>query len=109
MFNDGIEGAFFIQIRRRAEPQELALLANIYHDLPTEEYEVLKSKLFGLNTGEMEPQYIMRYGFYEGHTYWRADPIAIALIFGLKDLAEVEEIFKGELYDVMTGHAVAQP
>ena len=109
IFNDGIEGAFFIQLRRKAEPQELALLARNYHELPAEAYEKLKEKLFSLNTGEMEPQYIMRYGFYEGHTYWRTDPIAIALIFGLKDLTEIETIFKTELYDVMTGHAVAQP
>jgi len=109
IFNDGIEGALFIQLRRKAEPQELAVLARNYHELPSEDYEELKEKLFCLNTGEMEPQYIMRYGFYEGHTYWRTDPIAIALIFGLKDLTEVETIFNYELYNIMTGHAVAQP
>jgi len=109
IFNDGIEGAFHIQLERQAAPEELALLAKNYHHLPTESYEELKKALFTLTTGEMEPQYIMRYGFYEGHTYWRTDPIAIALIFGLLDLNEIEEIFKNNLYEVLTEHAVANP
>ena len=109
IFNDGIEGGFFIQLKRPAKPNELALLARNYHELSTKDYELLKDKLFSFNSGEMQPQYIMRYGFYEGHTYWRTDPIAIALIFGLKELEDIENIFENELYDVMTGHAVAQP
>ena len=36
------------------------------------------------------PFYIMRYGFYEGHTSYRADPIAIACIFGLRSLQQIE-------------------
>jgi hypothetical protein len=109
IFNDGIEGAFHIKLRRRAEPQELALLAQTYHDLATEDYELMKEKLFTITMGEMEAQYIKRYGFYEGHTYWRTDPIAIALIFGLRTLQEIEEVFPKELYNVLTEHAVAQP
>ncbi len=109
IFNDGIRGTFHIKLRRRAEPQELALLAQSYHDLSTEDYELLKENLFTITMREMEAQYIMRYGFYEGHIYWRTDPIAIALIFGLKSLTEIEEVFKGELDKKLTGHAVAQP
>jgi hypothetical protein len=41
-------------------------------------------------SGEMHPFYIWRYGFYEGHTAWRSDPIAIAFIFGLKSIEEIE-------------------
>ena len=41
-------------------------------------------RLTRLRTGEMEPYYIMRYGFYEGHTEYRVDPIALAVTFGLK-------------------------
>jgi len=46
----------------------------------------------------------MRYGFYEGHTEYRCDPIAIALIFGLKSLEEIDEAFDGKLFEVLTGH-----
>lgn len=55
----------------------------------------------------MHPQYIMRYGFYEGHTYWRTDPVAIAFIFSLKDLEEMEEAFPTKLYEILTGHFTA--
>ena len=47
---------------------------------------------------------IMRYGFYEGHTSYRADPIAIAFIFGLKSLEEIEAVYDGKLYIVFTEH-----
>jgi hypothetical protein len=46
----------------------------------------------------------MRYGFYEGHTFWRTDPIAISFIFGLKNLNELDEIFNGKLHTILTGH-----
>jgi len=46
----------------------------------------------------MLPYYIMRYGFYEGHTDYRADPIAIAFIFGMRSLEEIEAAFEGRLY-----------
>jgi len=107
IFNDGIEGAFHIKLSRKARPQELALLARNYNHLSEDEYEKFKESLFTINMGEMEAQYIMRYGFYEGHTFWRTDPIAIALIFGMKTLSEIEEIFRGELDKVLTGYAVA--
>ncbi len=49
----------------------------------------------------MQPQYIMRYGFYEGHTFWRADPIAISFIFGFKSLEELDVIFEGKLFKTL--------
>lgn len=55
-----------------------------------------------IHTGEMVPFYIMRYGFYEGHTGYRADPLAISLIFGLKSLEEIEKAFEGSLYKALT-------
>ena len=57
----------------------------------------------------MEPYYVMRYGFYEGHTSWRVDPITIAFIFGLKSLDEIEAAFPDNLYEALTGHFVARP
>jgi hypothetical protein len=46
----------------------------------------------------------MRYGFYEGHTAYRADPVAIAFIFGLRSLEELEKIFPWKLYKILTTH-----
>jgi len=48
--------------------------------------------------------YIMRYGFYEGRTAYRCDPVAIAFIFGLKSISEIEYAFRGNLYNIMTDH-----
>jgi hypothetical protein len=64
----------------------------------------LLKKLSSIQTGEMLPYYIMRYGFYEGHTDYRADPVAIAWIFGLKSLEQIEAAFPGRLEDVLTQH-----
>ena len=52
----------------------------------------------------MAPYYIVRYGFYEGHTEYRADPIAIAFIFGIRSLAEIEMAFPGTLREALTMH-----
>lgn len=57
-------------------------------------------------TGEMQPFYIFRYGFYEGHTAWRTDPISIAFLFGLRSLKEIEATFPGRLWSVLTEHFV---
>jgi hypothetical protein len=43
----------------------------------------------------------MRYGFYEGHTFWRVDPVAMAFIFGFKSLEELDGIFEGKLDKVL--------
>jgi hypothetical protein len=50
----------------------------------------------------------MRYGFYEGHTAYRADPVVIACIFGLKSVEEIENAFPGMLYEVLTSHFKAE-
>jgi len=46
----------------------------------------------------------MRYGFYEDHTLWRADPIAISFIFGFKSLEELDVIFEGKLFKTLSEH-----
>ena len=61
-------------------------------------------KLSHIYTGEMLPYYIKRYGFYEGHTDYRADPVAIAWIFGLKSLEQIEAAFPGRLEEVLSQH-----
>jgi hypothetical protein len=52
----------------------------------------------------MEPHYSRWYGFYEGHTRWRTDPIAIAFIFGLRSLEEIEAAFPGRLPELLATH-----
>ena len=108
IFDDGIQGAFHIQLWRDIKPAEKALLDKHYTHLTVSQRDTLETLLSSMNTGEMEPQYIMRYGFYEGHTYWRTDPIAIAFIFGLLPLQEIESLFPGKLYGLMTTHHITQ-
>ena len=50
----------------------------------------------------MEAYYAVKYGFYEGHTDYRADPIALAYVFGLRKLDEIEKALPGQLYGLLT-------
>jgi len=104
IFDDKIEGGFHIKLWREFEKEEINLLKQRYGKLSATKFDSLKTLLSSIYTGEIEPQYIMRYGFYEGHTSWRTDPIAISFIFGLKSLNELERIFKGKLYERLIKH-----
>ena len=104
IFDDDIEGGFYIKLWRDFDEDENRLLKEKYGHLPVTEFETLKRLLSVIHTGEIEPQYIMRYGFYEGHTFWRTDPISLSFIFGLRELAEIEKVFKGELYNQLSHH-----
>ncbi len=104
IFNDGIQGGFYIQLWTEMDEEEMAYLRKRYNHLTKKEMETLIAKLSHFNTGEIQPQYIMRYGFYEGHTYWRADPITIAFIFGLKSLSEIDQDLGHDLYSRLTHH-----
>jgi len=107
IFNDGLDGAWAIKIRRELDPAEGALLDRAYAHLGPNQRETLHTHLTQIFTGEMQPFYIYRYGFYEGHTGWRTDPIAIAFLFGLKPLEEIEAAFPGRLYSALTQHFVS--
>jgi HEAT repeat protein len=105
IFADGFDdGSFWIEIRRDLEAGEKALIAAKYGHLTSEQRDLMAGLLSGIRTGEMEPHYIMWYGFYEGHTEWRANPLAIAFIFGLRSLEELEKAFPGRLHEVLTKH-----
>jgi len=104
LFNDNIEGGFYIRLWREFDSSEIKYLEEHYNNLSTNELYRLKDLLSIINIGEMEPQYIMRYGFYEGHTYWRADPIALSLIFGFRSLEEIDRSFEGKLLEILTTH-----
>lgn len=104
IFNDEILGYWQIEIWRELDPNEEAFLAGKYANLAEERMTELKKKLSYIHTGEMVPYYIMRYGFYEGHMDYRADPISISFIFGLKSIDEIESVFKGNLYEALVNH-----
>lgn len=105
IFNDEILGNWRIEIWRELDKKEKAFIDEKYAHLNEEEKTDLISKLSYIFTGEMVPYYVMRYGFYEGHTDYRADPIAIAFIFGLKTLEEIEAAFPGKIYEALTTHS----
>jgi hypothetical protein len=107
IFNDGLEGAWGIKLRRELEPTEAALLDRAYAHLEPTQRESVRTHLTQVFTGEMQPFYIYRYGFYEGHTGWRTDPIAIAFMFGLRALKEIEAAFPGQLHAALTEHFVS--
>jgi hypothetical protein len=58
-------------------------------------------RLFSIHTGEMVPFYVRRYGFYEGRTSWRADPVAVAVVFGLMDLETIDAAIEGGLAGIL--------
>jgi hypothetical protein len=104
IFNDEIRGTCDLQISRGLDTQEKAFLEMQYSTLGPDRLDELMQKLSSIRIGEMHPYYITRYGFYEGHTLWRADPLAITFIFGLRSLEEVEKAFPGRLYRALTDH-----
>lgn len=104
IFTDGLNGALAIQIVRELEQRERDYLDREYSHLNQQQREDLVKRLSCLFVGEMVMYYAKWYGFYEGHTGWRADPIAIAFIFGMKDLKEIDEALEGKLYDALTQH-----
>ena len=89
---------------RDLNQEEQAFLSEEYSALSDEERASLTGKLTYIHTGEMVPYYIMRYGFYEGHTSYRADPIAVAFIVCLRSLHWIERAFGGKLVEALTEH-----
>lgn len=104
IFNDDIEGAFHIRIWHELEEKEMAFIKDHYGHLSNEAIEVFIRRLTCMNIGEMQPQYIMRYGFYEGHTFWRTDPVALSFIFGFMKLSELHQLFAGQLDKKLMSH-----
>jgi len=108
IFNDEIKGAFDIELWLELDAGERDCLNAAYVHLSSVEREAMMGRLTRLRTGEMQPYYIMRYGFYEGHTEYRVDPIAIAVTFGLKPLTEIERAFPAELDRALTRQFTAK-
>jgi len=104
IFQDEIQGRFNLSVHHEMSLTEKSFLKERYPNLSSFQLSELENKLSSIHFSEMLPYYIMRYGFYEGHTNYRSDPIAIVYIFGLKSLEEIENVFQGSLYKTMTNH-----
>jgi hypothetical protein len=104
IFQDEIQGRFDIDVRRTLTAGERCFLCDRYSHLSTAQWAELEEKLTHLHFSEMVPYYIMGYGFYEGHTSYRADPLAIACVFGLRTVEELEDAFRGRLHTTLIRH-----
>jgi hypothetical protein len=102
IFNDEVQGYWSIRIRREPTYMEKRYLEQRYGYLGEDRLAALTKMLTSIHTGEMVPFYVQRYGFYEGHTDYRADPIAIANLFGLMSLEEIDRAVGGDLYEALT-------
>lgn len=106
IFLDEIQGRHDIHIDRKLTDKEEKYLNERYSSLAPEKLKDLKYRLSNLDFSEMIPYYIMRYGFYEGHTRYRTDPISIVFIFGLQSLEEIDKNIGGHLYNSLFDHFV---
>jgi len=108
IFYDNLQCTYDMKIGRNLTQDEEAYIDKRYVRLPESQLAAIKMKLSEINVGEIIPYYIQRYGFYEGHTMWRADPLAIAFIFGIKSLEELEMTFPGNLNEILFQHYVSE-
>ncbi len=109
IFADEILGTGLIEISRDLEDEETEFLEKQYEQLTPEQFEEMKEKLTCLHTGEIVLFYINRYGFYEGHTEYRADPVTIAFVFGLRSIKELHQAANGNFYQYFTSHFTFNP
>ncbi len=104
IFHDEVQGRYNIHIDRNLNHEEEQYLEEKYSCLNNDEIAELQYKLTHLDFSEMLPYYIMKYGFYEGHTDYRCDSVTIVFIFGLKNLEEIDNVFEGNLFNTLTNH-----
>ena len=109
IFNDEILGSGHIYISRELNKEEQEFLNQNYGNLSEDKFEELKKMLFNIHTGEMVFFYINRYGFYEGHTEYRIDPLAAAIIFGMRSIEDVHNAAGGDLYKYFTSPFTENP
>jgi hypothetical protein len=109
IFNDEILGSYHLEAWRNLTTGEERFLKTHYQELTEDEFEAMRTKISTLHTGEMVPYYINRYGFYEGHTEFRAEPLTIAFIFGIRSLEEIHNACGGDLSGYLNGHFTQHP
>ena len=103
-FADGLDGGFWIVMRRPLSADEERFLHERYAGNGPGGWDTMIGTLTRLWTGEMEAFYVTWYGFYEGHTDWRVDPLGIARIFGLRTVEQLEAAFPRRLVHVARDH-----
>lgn len=104
IFNDSIWGECHLEIQVTLSDEENKFIEQNYKHLTPEQKTDFINRLTHLHTGEMAAYYIQMYGFYEGHVEYRADPIVLAYMFGLKTLKELNNAFNGNLYETIINH-----
>ena len=109
IFHDEILGSGMMEVTKELDDKELQWLKEQYPQLSVSQFTYLVQQLTKIRTGEMVPFYINRYGFYEGHTDYRIDPLATAFLFGLKTLQEIHEVADRDLYTWFTSHFTQNP
>ncbi len=109
IFNDEILGSYHLEVFRDLDHGEEEFLTEHYGSLPENELEELRRLISTIHTDEMVPYYINRYGFYEGHSDFRADPLSIAFIFNIRSLEEIHQASEGDLYGYLTNHFTQNP
>ncbi len=109
IFNDEILGSGHIEIWREINRGEHEFLKVHYGHLSQEQLKELQNMLFYIHTGVMVFFYINRYGFYEGHTEYRVDPVTVSLVFGLRSLEDVHRATGGDLYRYFITHFTKNP
>jgi hypothetical protein len=110
IFDDGLEGASWFELTGAITDGERAFLEARYPRLGREEMDAFVRSLTRIRSGDMEPFYITGYGFYEGRTPWRTDPIALAFVFGLRTIQQIEAALPGQVHRlVMARHVPFEP
>lgn len=109
IFNDEILGSGHIEIWRELNTGEIEFLKKNYAHLSNDQFGELANMLSHIHTSEMVFYYINRYGFYEGHTEYRVDPVSAVLIFGLKSIEDVHNVCGSDLYQYFTTHFTQNP
>ena len=109
IFHDEILGTGLIEIWREMNDPELAFIREKYGHLSKDQQEKLQKMLSFIHTGEMVFFYINRYGFYEGHTEYRVDPVTAAFVFGLRSIEELHKLCRNDLLTYFTTHFTINP
>ena len=109
IFDDEILGTGQVEIWRDLSSGEIDFLKANYSHLSKEQLEQLQKMISWFHTSEMVFFYINRYGFYEGHTEYRPDPISVTLVFGLTSIEEAHLAVNGDLYYYFGLHFTQNP
>ena len=91
-------GASWFELTGAITDGERAFLEARHPRLGREEMDAFVRSLTRIRSGDMEPFYMTSYHFYEGRTLWRTDPIALAFVFGLRTIQQIEAALPGRVY-----------